>query len=59
MPYVEEGLGDATVTTPPLLHDSAAVGGEGKKRWLEKLARASVLSVAATETTLAESKLAG
>jgi diguanylate cyclase (GGDEF)-like protein/PAS domain S-box-containing protein len=38
LPYVEESVGGAVVTTPPLLHDPARTGGQGRARWLKGFA---------------------
>ena len=38
LPYFEEGVGGAVVTTPPLLHDPARTGGQGRARWLKGFA---------------------
>ena len=35
LPYVEEGVAGAAVTTPPLLYDPSRTGHEGSPRWLE------------------------
>ncbi len=35
LPYIEEGMGESSVTAPPLLYDPSRTGRQGEPRWLQ------------------------